>query len=288
MSYLKTRMTEDLQLAGMSPRTREAYVRGVRQLAEHYARPPDQIEDEEIRQYFLYRMNETQWSRSAATIALCGIKFFYEVTLKRKWTDLEMIRPRKEHKLPVVLTMEEVHRILSCVKLARYQSCLATIYSCGLRLQEGTHLQVPNIDGKRMVIHVRLGKGGRDRYVPLPATTLELLRGFWKAHRNPVWIFPSPGRHGKDMPTATKPVAHSNVQKAFRDALKASKIRKKASVHSLRHSYATHLLEDGVNLRIIQEILGHRSARTTQIYTHLSAKAQAFQTINGIMKDLHP
>jgi integrase/recombinase XerD len=290
MSYLKTRMTEDLQLAGMSPRTQEAYVRGVRQLAEHYVRPPDRITDEEIRQYFLYRLNETHWSRSAATIALCGIKFFYEVTLKRKWTDLEMIRPKKQHILPVVLTMEEVHRILSCVKLQRYQACLATIYSCGLRLQEGTHLQVPDIDGKRMVVRVRLGKGGTDRYVPLPATTLEFLRAFWKTHRNPVWIFPSPGRDGKDMATTAKPLNHSNVQKAFRDALKASKIRKKASVHSLRHSYATHLLEDGVNLRIIQDILGHRSARTTQIYTHLSAKvkAQAFRTINGIMKDLHP
>jgi site-specific recombinase XerD len=162
-------MIEDLQLAGMAGRTQEAYVRGVRQLAEHYDRSPDLITEEEIRQYFLYRMNETQWSRSAATIALCGIKFFYEVTLKKNWTVLEMVRPKKQHQLPVVLTMEEVHKILSHVKLLRYRTCLATIYSCGLRLNEGTHLEVRDIDGKRMVVYVRQGKGAQDRYVPLPA-----------------------------------------------------------------------------------------------------------------------
>lgn len=288
MTDLRQRMLEDLQLTGKSGRTQEAYVRAVRQLAEHYHRPPDRISEEEIRQYFLYRMNEARWSRSAATIALCGIKFFYEVTLKKKWTVLELVRPKKEHKLPVVFTMEEVHKILSFVKLIRYRACLATIYSCGLRLQEGTHLTVSDIDGKRMVVHVRLAKGASDRYVPLPTTTLELLRTFWTTHRNPVWIFPCPGRNDKEMSVATKPVDHRNVQRAFREALKASKIKKRASVHTLRHSYATHLLEDGVNLRLIQEFLGHRSARTTQIYTHLSAKAEAmaFQTINRVMKDL--
>jgi integrase/recombinase XerD len=139
-----------------------------------------------------------------------------------------------------------------------------------------------------MMVHVKQAKGAQDRYVPLPSTALELLRTFWATHRNPVWIFPSSGANGKDMPTATVPMNHGSVQAAFRVALKASKINKKASVHTLRHCYATHLLEDGVNLRLIQEFLGHHSARTTQIYTHLSAKAEAmaFQTINRVMKDL--
>jgi integrase/recombinase XerD len=288
MTALRTRMIEDLKLAGKSDRTQEAYVRAVRQLAEHYHRRPDRISEEEIRRYFLHKLTEARWSRSAATIALCGLKFFYEVTLRKKWTVLELVRPKKEHKLPVVLTMEEVHKILACVKLVRHRACLATIYSCGLRLQEGTRLRVPDIDGKRMMVHVKQAKGAQDRYVPLPSTALELLRTFWATHRNPVWIFPSPGANGKDMPTATVPMNHGSVQAAFRVALKASKINKKASVHTLGHCYATHLLEDGVNLRLIQEFLGHHSARTTQIYTHLSAKAEAmaFQTINRVMKDL--
>ena len=288
MTLLRTRMIEDLQLAGMAERTQEMYVRAVRQLADHYSRPPDLIIEEEIRQYFLHMRNVKKWSRSASTIALCGIKFFYEVTLKRKWTVLELVRPKKEQKYPVVLTTEEVHKILSHVKLLRYRVCLATIYSCGLRLQEGTHLEISDIDSARKMIHVRLGKGSKDRYVPLPASTLNMLRHFWKTHRNPVWLFPAPGRNEKEMPTATQPMNHGNVQKAFRDSLKASKIRKKASVQTLRHSYATHLLEDGVNLRLIQEFLGHRSARTTQIYTHLTAKAEAMasDTINRIMDDL--
>lgn len=288
MTYLRTRMIEDLQLAGMSEKTQDAYVRAVRLLAEHYSRSPDRITEEEIRQYFLHRKNVKKWSRSASTIALCGIKFFYEVTLKRKWAVLELVRPKKQHKLPVVLTLEEVHKILSHVKLFHYRVCLATIYSCGLRLREGTNLKISDVDGTRRMLHVRLGKGGKDRYVPLPMSTLKMFRQFWKTHRNPEWLFPSPGRTGKEMPTADRPINHGSVQSAFRDALKASRLRKKASVRTLRHSYATHLLEDGVNLRLIQEFLGHRSARTTQIYTHLTAKAEAMasDTINRIMGDL--
>ncbi|MFC2174119.1 site-specific integrase [Acidobacteriota bacterium] len=288
MTKLRQRMIEDLQLTGKSERTQEMYVRAVRQLAEHYSRSPDHISEEEIRQYFLHRMNVDGWSRSASTIAVCGIKFFYEVTLKRKWTVLELVRPKKEHKIPVVLTKEEIHKILSKVKLCRYRVCLATIYSCGLRLQEGTHLKLSDIDGARKMLHIKLGKGAKDRYVPLPHSTLKLLRHFWKTHRNPDWIFPSPGKGDKDLPTSTRPMDIRNVQKALRDALRASKIKKKASVRTLRHSYATHLLEDGVNLRLIQEFLGHKSAQTTQIYTHLTAKAEmmAYETINRIMGDL--
>ncbi|MCP4104888.1 MAG: tyrosine-type recombinase/integrase, partial [Desulfobacteraceae bacterium] len=182
MTPLLKRMTEDLQLKGMSERTQEMYVRTVRKLAEHCGKSPDKITEEDLRGYFLNIRNEKKYSRSTMTVALCGIKFFYENTLKREWPTLTLVRPPKEKRLPVILSREEVRLVLNTVRLSRYHACLSVIYSCGLRLKEGTHLQVPDIDSSRMLIHVRLGKGGKDRYVPLPQKTLEILREFWKTH----------------------------------------------------------------------------------------------------------
>jgi integrase/recombinase XerD len=288
MTSLRQRRIEDLQLRGLSARTQEMYVRAIRQLAEHYHKSPDRITEEELRAYFLYLKNVKHYSRSASTIALCGIKFFYEHTLQRAWTTLTFVRPPREKKLPVILSIAEVRTILAHLKLLRYRVCLTTIYACGLRLQEGTHLQVPDIDSARLLVHVRGGKGAKDRYVPLPQPTLELLRQYWKTHRHPVWIFPAPGRGGIAMPTATAPMPRSSVQDAFRAALTASGIHKRASVHTLRHSYATHLLEAGVNLRLIQEYLGHNTPTTTAIYTHLTLKADAIarDALTRLMTDL--
>ena len=253
MTPLQQRMIEDLQLRGLSERTQEIYVRAVRQLAAHYHKSPARITEEELRDSFLYLKNVKHSSRSASTIALCGIKFFYEHTLKREWSTLTLVRAPREKKLPVILSAEEVRTILAHLKLRRYRACLTTIYACGLRLQEGTHLQVPDIDSARMLVHVRSGKGAKDRYGPLPQRTLELLRQFWKTHRHPVWLFPAPGRGGIDMATAATPMPRNSVQGAFRAALTASGLNKRASVHTLRHSYATYLLEAGVNLRLIQD-----------------------------------
>jgi site-specific recombinase XerD len=288
MTPLRQRMIEDLQLRGLSERTQEMYVRAVRQLAEHYHKSPERITEEELRDYFLYVKNVKHYSRSASTIALCGIKFFYEHTLKREWTTLTFVRPPQEHKLPVILSLEEVRTILQCVRLPRYRVCLSTIYACGLRLQEGIHLQVPDIDSARMVVHVRDGKGAKDRYVPLPQQTLALLRHYWTTHRHRVWLFPAPGRSGLGMSTASTPMPRNSVQDAFRAALKASGLHKRASVHTLRHSWATHLLEAGVNLRLIQHYLGHNSPSTTALYTHLTAKAEAMatETINRLLEAL--
>jgi integrase/recombinase XerD len=288
MTELRKRMIECLQLRGLSERTQEMYVRAVRQLAEHYRKSPDLITEEELRQYFLYIKNVKNYSRSASTIALCGIKFFFEHTLNRDWTTLSFVRAPREKKLPVILSLEEVRRMLGCVRLPSYRVCLSTIYSCGLRLQEGTHLQVPHIDSSRMLVHVRRGKGGKDRYVPLPHRTLQLLREYWVTHRNPVLIFPAPGRGGIGLSTSTAAMPKSSIQGAFREALKQSSIHKQASVHTLRHSWATPLLEAGVNLRLIQEYLGHSSPTTTSLYTHLTVKAEELgsQAINRIMSDL--
>jgi integrase/recombinase XerD len=285
---LRQRLIDDLQLQGMSARTQQAYTRVVRLLAEHYHKSPDQITEEELRQYFLSVKNVKQWSRATMTQSICGITFFFEHTLHRDWNTLHIVRPAKEKRLPVILTQEKVRRILSAIRLLRYRACLTTIYSCGLRLKEGTHLQMADIDSPRMLVHVRLGKGGKDRYVPLPQRTLELLQQYWKTHRNPVWLFPATGRGGIHEGDATEPTSHTNVQAAFRAALKDAGISKKASVHTLRHSSATHLLEAGVNLRQIQVYLGHNSVQTTSFYTHLTmiSKTKACDAINDLMQNL--
>ena len=288
MTELRKRMIECLQLRGLSARTQESYVRAVRQLAEHYHKSPELITEEELRQYFLYIKNVKHYSRSTATIAICGIKFFFERTLEKDWTTFNLVRPAPEKKLPVILSLAEVRQILARVRLPRYQVCLRTIYSCGLRLQEGTHLQVADIDSGRQMIHVRHGKGAKDRYVPLPERTLQLLRQYWKQHHNPVLLFPAEGRNHIDLARATEPLSKSSVQDAFRAALKESGNNKRASVHTLRHSWATHLLEAGVNLRLIQEWLGHSSPATTSVYTHLTVKAEQLgaAAINQLMSDL--
>lgn len=288
MTDLRKRMIESLQLRGLSERTQEAYVRAVRQLAQHYKKSPDLISEEELRQYFLYIKNVKKYSRPTTTVALCGIKFFFERTLGKQWTTFELIRPPREKKLPTILSVDEVRKILSLIRLPRYRVCLSTIYSCGLRLQEGTHVQVADIDSARGMLHVRHGKGGKDRYVPLPGRTLDMLREYWRTHRNLLLMFPAEGRAHIDLSRATEPMSKSSVQDAFHAALKQSEIHKRASVHTLRHSWATHLLEAGVNLRLIQEYLGHNSPATTSVYTHLTVTAERVgaEAINRVMADL--
>jgi integrase len=285
------RMTEDLQLRGYSESTQTLYTTAVRQLCDHFGKTPGRITEEDLRDYFLFGKNVKKWSRSTSTVALCGIKFFYENTLKRPWPTLLFIRPGREKKLPVVLSREEVFKLLDNIRLPNYRICLSTIYSCGLRLSEGIRLKIEDIDGDRGFINVRKSKGhmgGKDRIVPLPQKTLGLLREQWKSHRTKPWLFPSSDDSRANTPQASKPISKSSVQAAFRNALKEAGINKKATVHSLRHSWATHLLEAGINLRLIQTWLGHSSPSTTSIYTHLTEKAKtdAVKSINELMDDL--
>jgi len=281
-------MIEDLQLHGLSKSTQLLYVREVRQLADYYRKPPDQITEEELRHYFLHLSKEKHVSPSTLRVALCGIRFFYERTLHKQWTILDLVRPPNEKKLPVVLTVDDVRQILVCVNHLRYRACLGTIYACGLRIQEGIHLQVTDIDAEREVIHIRNGKGGKDRYVPLPQPILKLLRRYWVTHRHPEWIFPSRWGVGDRPDRAVNPMTVRGVQRAFQDALRESGVQKVATVHSLRHSYATHLLEAGVNLRVIQSYLGHASPTSTAIYTHLTpiTIGQAADAINHVLENI--
>ena len=284
MTPERQRMLEDMQLRGLAEKTQQSYARAVRQLAAYYSKSPDKVTEEELRDYFLFLKNEKKASRSACTVALCGIKFFFEQTLQRHWKTFDLVRPPKSKKLPVVLSQDEVHRLLDGVRLPHYRHCLTTIYTCGLRLKEALRLEVRDVDGARGLLHIRQPKGWRDRYVPLPQTTLALLRHQWAAHRNSTLLFPS--RH-RGATLAVQPMSSSGVQRAFKATLADSGISKQATVHTLRHSWATHLLEAGVNLRLIQLWLGHKSLQTTAIYTHLTRNAEtlAGEKINVLMAD---
>ena len=190
MTPLRQRLLETLRLRGYAERTQESYVAAVRMLAEHYHRSPDRLTDEELRQYFLHLIDVKRISASTLRLTLTGVKFFYEQVLQRNFPTLALTRPQKEKRLPAVLSIEEVQRLLSCVRHYRYQVFLSTVYACGLRLQEATRLRVGDVDGTRQLLHVHLGKGHRDRYVPLPQQQLEVLRAYWQTHRHPEWLFP--------------------------------------------------------------------------------------------------
>jgi len=271
MTPLRQRMISDLQLAGYSAATIKSYVGVVSQLARYWKRPPDQIDDEQVRCYLLHLIEERKVSRSTLTVHLCGLRALYAKTLKRELGTFDLVRPAARRRLPVVLAREEVWRILDRVRCDVYRVCLTTIYSCGLRASEGANLEVGDIDGARHLLRVREGKGGRDRLVPLPQATLERLRDLWRSHRSRPWLFPSPA-FALETP---RPVTPKSLHNAFKRALGESGVRKSASVHTLRHSYATHLLEEGVDLRLIQCYLGHRSPRSTALYAHLTREVRA-------------
>ncbi|MBC8503380.1 MAG: site-specific integrase [Chloroflexi bacterium] len=288
MTIIRQRMIEDMQLRGLSGGTQELYVRAVRQLAEYYKKSPEIITEEEIRQYFIYLNNIKGVAQNTYGVALAGIKFIYRYTLRRQLTTFDLMRPRREKKLPVVLSVAEVGQILGQIRRFRYQVCLSTIYACGLRIQEGTLLQVGDIDSDRMLVHVRKGKGSKDRCVPLPERILGILRRYWITHRHEVWLYPVKTPAGVSLSEASHPMSVKGVQDAFRAALEESGVRKKATVHTLRHSWATHLLEAGISLRLIQGYLGHSSPATTAIYTHLTRKTDVMtvEAINQMLDAL--
>jgi integrase/recombinase XerD len=190
MTALRTRFLEDMPLHGYSPKTQSCYVSAVRGLARFYVKSLELLSEEELRRYFLLLTLEKKVARATATIALCGIKFLFQNTLQRNWTCFKLLRPPKQKKLPVVLSPEEVQKILPCVRTPIYRVCLTTIYSCGLRLSEGLFLQVTDVDSQRMLLRIR-GKGNKDRLVPLPQRTLEQLRGLWRTHHSATWLFPA-------------------------------------------------------------------------------------------------
>jgi site-specific recombinase XerD len=275
-----------LQLAGMSKSTQKVYTRSVRMLVDFFGKTPDLITEKELQDYFLRRKNVDKWSTATLRICYSGIKFFFINVLKRDWHTLSLINAKREQRLPAVLNLNEIQAILAHVRTPQNKAYLTAVYTCGLRLNEALNLQVADIDSQRMRIHVHRGKGAKDRYVPLPHKTLHILREYWTTHRNPKLIFPKLGRSGKEGPAATEPMNKSSVQGALRKTLAQLRMKKRISIHTLRHSYATHLLEAGVNIRRIQQYLGHSSLHTTMAYLHLTTQGheRAYGIINDLMK----
>ena len=283
---LYERMSHDLHLAGVSRRTHDGYLRAVRQLADYCQQSPDQISEEALRRFFLHLKNERHFAYGSLRVAYSGVKFFYTRSCKRDWQTLATMKLQNVKTLPEVITVSQVHQIIDACRVPRIATYFWTVYSLGLRLEEGLHLHTGDIDAQRMMVHVHRGKGAKDRYLPLPSATLHLLRKHWKTHRHPTLLFPADGRNHRGASTAQRPMPPSTVQKPMKQIVEQLNFGKKISVHTLRHSYATHLLEAGVSLRVIQQYLGHSSLQTTMVYLHLTetAAADARQTIERIFR----
>jgi integrase/recombinase XerD len=264
MTTLRQRMIDDLKVRNRSSRTIKTYVAQVANFARHFGKSPELLGPEEIRQYQVYLVEQRRVSWSYFNQAVCALRFLYRHTLGHDWAVDHIPFPRQPRKLPVVLSQAEVIRLFEAVRSLKQRAILMTAYASGLRLEEVTHLQVSDIDSERMVIRVRQGKGQKDRYVMLSPTLLKLLRLYWRAEQPTSWLFPSKNKE--------QPINHSVVQRACHQAGLDAGLTKDATVRSLRHSFATHLLEAGTNIRIIQTLLGHSSVSTTQRYTYVSNK----------------
>jgi len=279
MTDLRRRFMEDMTLHGMAPTTQKVYVHAVKQLAEHYGRSPEELSEQELRDYFMYLAEKKRVASSTLRVQIFASKFLYTKTLQRPWPTLKLLRARPQHKLPVVLDPKEAKRILAVKRSPVARTCATLMYSCGLRISEALRLKVSDIDSQRMVVIVRGGKGNKDRHVPLPGRTLELLRAYWREYQPRNWLFARPDG---------RPLAEHSVRYFLKKACRDCGIRKRVSCHTLRHSYATNLMAQGVDVRVIQVLLGHRSLKTTTVYLHLtqSVLRSVQEAINDLMADL--
>ena len=262
MTQLRKRMIEEMQIRNLAPGTQTAYLLQVALFARHFGKPPDVLGWEQIRAYQLYLTQEKKLASPTITVAVSALRFLYKVTLRRQWNFDEIIpAPKTPRKLPVILSPEEILEFLGCVPEGKHRTILTTCYAAGLRISEAVVLQVPHIDSRRMVIRVEQGKGRRDRYVMLSPKLLEILRQWWRVERSQTWLFPGKklGHIGKEA-----------VEVACQEARSLCHIRKPISPHSFRHAFAVHLLEQGVDVRTIQLLLGHRSLDTTARYLRIA------------------
>jgi integrase/recombinase XerD len=258
MTTLRQRMLEDMRVRNLAPNTQLSYLQQVSGFAKHFHKSPQELGPEEVRAYQVHLATVKKLAPSSCCLVAGALRFLYRVTLKKEWTVDEIPMPKKPLKLPVILSRQEVTRFLESIVSPKHRTILTTIYATGLRISEATHLRPTDIDSQRMVIRVRQGKGQKDRYVMLSPKLLEVLRAYWKVERPQNWLFPGkvPGQ----------PITTDAVEAACQKGLRASGLRKPVTPHSLRHGFATHLLESGTDLRKIQLLLGHRSLATTARY----------------------
>jgi len=264
MGRLHDQMKRDLELKNYSPKTRSCYLASVRSFALHFHRSPDELGDSEIREYLHYLLTDRKVSQSTMSQAYSGLKFFYETTLKRDWDGFRIPRVKMRKKLPVVLSQQEIQALFSVIKNLKHRAILMTIYSAGLRISEALHLRISDIDSQRMMMRIGHGKGDKDRYTLLAKRNLDILREYWREYRPLDWLFYGQSRE--------RPLSIRAAEKVFDKAIHQAGIKKPATLHTLRHSFATHLLEAGTDLYHIQHLLGHQSPKTTTIYLHLSRR----------------
>jgi integrase/recombinase XerD len=265
MTEMRRRMEEELKLRGHSPHTRKAYLAWVRRFAAHYRRPPEQMGSEEARAYLIHLLEAEKLSRSSLVQALCALKFFYGAVLHRLCEVEDLRFPKQPRKLPIVLSEAEVEQLLEATEDLQEQAILMTLYSAGLRLSELIHLEIKDIDSASMQIRVREGKGAKDRNVVLSKTLLEVLRCYFRQYKPKSWLF-----YNK---LPQRPLLGRTVQRMMRRLGSKAGLRPGITTHTLRHSFATHLLEHGTELPYIQALLGHRSLRTTTLYLRISPEA---------------
>ena len=276
-----------LALRGMSEKTIYGYGLAVRRLAEYYDTSPDRLCTGELEEYFAALVRSHSWS--TVKVDRNGLQFFWKYILQRDWTWLDIVKPPKVKTLPDILTLEEIERILAAAQRLRYRVFLLTVYSMGLRLSEALCLEVGDIDAARRVVHIRRGKGAKDRMVPLPDLTYVALRRLWMRHRHPRLLFPNAAGSMDTVRRASTHMNKGSTQAALKAILAQCGIHKKIGVHSFRHCFASHLLESGVGLRQIQAALGHACLSTTERYTHLSryTEAAALEGMNRLLAGLH-
>ena len=266
MTELRRRMDDDMLARGFADRTRESYLWAVTGLARFYHRSPDQISDDEIQAYLVHLIRDRQRSWSTCNIVVHGLRFLYHTTLKRGRTTFCIPSPRQPGTLPAILSREEVARLIAHAPNPKHRTILLTIYAAGLRLNEALHLRLTDIDSARMTIRVGQGKGGKDRYTVLSRRLLAELRDYWRLARPRTWLFPSPATGLPLHPTA--------LQRAYHRAKLRAGIKKPGGIHGLRHAFATHLLEAGVDIHTIQRLLGHGYISTTTRYFQLTRHTQ--------------
>ena len=263
ISPLRQRMIDDMIVRNFAPNTMNLYLKQVSYFAQYFGRSPEQLGAEEIRNYQIYLAKERRLSNSSRTVAASALRFLYIVTLKQDRA-IEMIpTPKAEHHLPVILSPEEVLRLLEAAPSFTHRVIFSTMYGTGVRVNEALHLRASHIDSQRLMIRIEQGKGNKDRYVQLSPRLLELLRAYWRKERPREWLFPGQDPH--------QPLSREAVGQAVTRASQRAGLTKETSPHSLRHAYAVHLLEAGTDLRRIQLLLGHSSLSTTARYLCLAS-----------------
>ena len=262
MTELRRRMIRDMTIRGLSQCTHKSYINAVRGLARHYRRSPDQLSVDEVQAYLAHMVTARKLSWSTCNVAVSAFRFLYQVTLGRGATEFEIPRPKQSQRIPEILSRDEVSRLLESPPNSKHQLLLATIYSAGLRVSEAVRLRVSNVDRGRMTLHIEQGKGRKDRVLPLSRRLLGQIEIYWQAHPPRQWMFPN--RQG------TRAIDVTVAQKVFMMAKLRTGICKRGGIHSLRHAFATHLIESGADVPTVQRLLGHRSVSTTMRYFHLS------------------